>query len=210
MKSEKLKIKNFGSLAGIVHFAGNVIFFSLLVFSFSLLVSAQSRDYFTEEEIELIRDAQQLDIRIDVLSKTIDRRFALLKIDVGGPKVSSKESDKLGPLPTGTRTELLSDIKNILQKAIDDIDNLYARPDSMAIDPDADKDKKKQKGYSDLFPKAFKSLAAAARRYEPALKTMLDAAKDDREKGLIAHSIDLCDQILEAAPKLPAEAPKKK
>src|SRR4029078_6627383 len=50
--------------------------------------SAQSRrDYMTDAEIELVRDAQDIDARIDVLTKMIDRRFAVLKLDVGGPKI---------------------------------------------------------------------------------------------------------------------------
>jgi hypothetical protein len=95
---------------------------------------------------------------------------------------------------------LFSDIRNILQKAIDDIDNLSARPDSMVIDPD--EDKKKKKGFSDLFPKAVRLLAAAAKRYEPALKQALDTTKDEHEKGLISNSIDLCEDIIAAVPKL--------
>ena len=173
--------------------------FCLVTFAFGLSVHAQGRDYFTPEEVELIRDAQQIDKRVDVLVKTIDRRFAALNIDVGGAKPSGKD---WGESPKGTRVELFSDIRNILQKAIDDIDNLAARPDSMVIDPDAAKDKKKQKGFSDLFPKAVRSLAAAARRYQPALKQALDVAKDERERGLIDNALDLCDEIIVAVQKL--------
>ena len=204
MKSEKLKTKSFrivGRYARMV--LRSLLFtfsFSLLVISFSLLTAhAQGRDYFTPEEVELIRDAQQIDQRVEVLVKTIDRRFAVLKIDVGGSKPAGKD---WGELPTGTRVELFSDIRNILQKAIDDIDNLAARPDSMVVDPDAAKDKKKRQGYAELFPKAVKSLAAAARRYSPALKQALDTAKDEREKGLISNSIVLCEDIIAAVPKL--------
>lgn len=171
--------------------------FSLLVFSFSLLASAQSRDYFTDEEIELIRDAQQIDKRIEVLTKTIDRRFVALNVNVNGANPSGKD---WGELPKGSRVELFSDIRNILRKAIDDIDNLAARPDSMVIDPNDDK--KKKKGFADLFPKAVRTLAKAAERYKPALNQSLDAAKDEREKGLISNSIDLCEDIIAAVPKL--------
>ncbi|MFN0278515.1 MAG: hypothetical protein ACKVRN_07930 [Pyrinomonadaceae bacterium] len=160
-------------------------------------MSAQSRDYLTDVEIELIRDAQQIDKRIEMLTKIIDRRFLLLNINVNGAKPSGKE---WGEPPKGTRVELFSDIKNILQKAVDDIDNLAARPDSMVIEPD--ENKKKKKGFSDLFPKAVRILAASAQRYEPALKQSLDTAKDDREKDLISASIDLCNDIIVAVGKL--------
>ena len=160
-------------------------------------IAAQGRDYFTDEEIELIRDNQQIDHRINILVRTIDRRFAVLKINVGGSKDEGKD---WGALPTGTRTELLSDIRNILQKAIDDIDNLSSRPDSMVLSPE-ERDKK-PKGFSDLFPKAVRSLAKAAERYKPALKQALDATKDEREKGLLLDSIEMCDEIIASVSKL--------
>ncbi len=68
------------------------------------------------------------------------------------------------------------------------------------IDPDDDK--KKKKGFYDLFPKAVRSLAKAAERYKPALKQALDTTKDEHEKGLISNSIDLCEDIIAAVPKL--------
>ncbi|CAN5442251.1 hypothetical protein BH10ACI2_BH10ACI2_19710 [soil metagenome] len=168
---------------------------------------AAQRDYFTDEEIELIRDAQEIDRRMDVLTHAIDRRFAALKVDVGGPKISTKESEKWGELPKGTHLELLLDIKRILQKAIDDIDSLSERPDS-AILPDPDDKSRKNKSFKDLFPAAVKSLAAAAKRYQPALKTELDNTKDPAEKGSLLDSLESCEEIIASVAKLPAEEPK--
>jgi hypothetical protein len=172
-------------------------YFLLFTFPFCLSVSAQTRDYFTDEEIEMIRDAQQIDHRIDLLIRIMDRRFAVLKIDVGGSKAEGKE---WGALPTGTRTELLADIKNILQKAVDDIDNLSERPNSMVLSPE-EKDKK-PKGFSDLFPKAVRSLAKAAERYKGPLTAALGATKDEKEKGILLNSIDMCNEIIESVSKL--------
>lgn len=181
--------------------------FSLLVFSFSLSTAASAqRDYFTPEEVELIREAQEIDHRIDVLTHAIDRRFSALKIDVSGPKISAKEIEKWGELPKGNRLHLLFDIKRILQKAIDDIDSLAERPNSIVID----QDEKKPKGYAELFPKAVRSLAAAAQRYKAALKAELDKTQDAAEKGSILDSLDFCDQIIAAVAKLPAEVKKTK
>ena len=180
--------------------------FSLLVFSFSLstAVSAQ-RDYFTPEEVELIRNAQQIDQRINVLTHAIDRRFTVLKIDVGGPKIAARDADGWGALPQGSRFDILLDIKRILQKAIDDIDNISERPDSAIIPYE---DEKHPKSFAELFPKAVRDLAASAQRYGPILKTELDNSKDDAEKGTLMDAIDSCDQIIAAVVKLPAEAPK--
>lgn len=170
-------------------------------------VSAQ-RDYFTPEEVELVRDAQQIDERIDVLTYAIDRRFAALKLDVGGPKISPKDSEKWGAFPAGTRGQLLLDIRRILQKAIDDIDSLESRRDSMVMNPEDDP--KKKKSFDDIFPKAMRALAKAANRYQPVLKSEIDKTKDTAELGSLIDSIDMCDQIIAALAKLPAEVKKNK
>ncbi len=186
----------------------------LFIFVFGILTiffpatGAAQRDYFTPEEIELIRDAQKIDDRMEVLTKIIDRRFAALDLNVGGAKFSSKDADKWGILPESTRFELLLDIKRVLQKAIDDIDSISERPDS-AILPDPD-DKKAKQSFADLFPKAVRHLAAAAERYRPALKGELDKPNGKGEMGSVLDSLEFCDQIIAAVAKLPAEAPKKK
>lgn len=164
--------------------------------------AAQQRDYLTSEEIEVVRDVQELDLRMEVLVHAIDRRLVVLKIDPGTPQ--KKEKEAWGALPSGTRAQLLDDVRQLLQKAIDDIDNLSLRPDSMVVDPDAAKDKKKVKGFNDIFPKAVRTLAAAASRYQPILKTEIDKTTDKMEQGILMDAIDKCDQIVAASAKLPA------
>ena len=173
------------------------------------------RDYFTPEEIEVIRDAQQIDQRVNVLTHVIDRRFAALNVDVHAPAVKEQKGVEWGPAPTGTRLELLIDIKRILEKAIDDIDNLSERPNSMVVEEVRDnKDpKKKPKGFAELFPVAVRSLAASAQRYGPALNTELDKTKNPLEKGAILNALEMCDEIMAAVNKLtstPAPADPKK
>lgn len=184
-----------------------VSYFCLFTFAFLLMpasTSAQSRDFLTSEEVEIIREAQQIDDRMNVLIKAIDRRFTALNAPVQVP-VSGKEKkdDKeWGKAPTGTRVELLFDIKRILQKAIDDIDNLAERPDSMVVFADEKPDKKNPKTFEALFPKAVRSLAAAATRYQPVLKAELDRSTDNAEKGLIIASLDLCADVIASVAKL--------
>lgn len=182
------------------------IFLSLLVFMVAIAVvpadaSAQQRDYLTEQEVELVRDAQDIDARIDVLTTAIDRRFGALGASVGAKPV--KESDKWGPAPSGSRLELLDDIKRLLQKAIDDIDNAVEHPINYALEKDrSEKQKKKD---AQRFPDSVKNLASASRRYVPVLKTLLEQSKDEHEKGAIIDSLESCDQIISAVTKLPAE-----
>lgn len=164
--------------------------------------SAQ-RDYFTDAEIELIRDAQQIDQRVNILTHAINRRFGVLGINVSEP--AKKPSGEWGELPTGTRLELFADIKYILRKAIEDIDNLAERPDSFVVD----QNDKKPKGFSELFPKAVRLLAASAERYRPIFKTELDKSTTEAEKGVLLDSIEMCDEIIAAVAKLPPTVVKK-
>ena len=164
--------------------------------------TGQVRDYLTDEEIELVRDAQQIDKRIEVLTHAIDRRFAALKINVSAP-TKKLDAAAWGAAPGGTKAQLLYDIKRLLQKAVEDIDNLSARPDSLVIDQEA---KKKPDGFNQLFPRAVRALAAAAERYKTPLKNELDMAGSGPEKGSVLDSLDLCHQITAAVAKLPKDA----
>ncbi len=186
-----------------------LILFSIGFLSLGAITSrAQNRDFLTDEEIEVVRDAQEIDARIDVLIYAADRRFAALDIDVANPRAGKKESSEWGELPKGERMDFLLDIKRLLQKAIDDIDNISERPDS-AILPDPD-DKVSKKTLSEILPIAVRSLAKAASRYKPALQKTLDTTGALKEKGVILASIESCDQILEAVTKLPAGVVKQK
>jgi hypothetical protein len=185
------------------------VFVLLFTIGVSLLVlpaasTAQTRDFLTDDEIELVRDAQQIDDRVAVLTHAIDRRLDVLKIEpaVGSAK---KESDKWGAIPTGTRLQLLTDVKRILQKAVDDIDNLAERPNSMLVDTTV----KKPKGYSELFPKAVRMLASSAARYKSKLGAELPKTTDTAETSIIMGTMDLCDQISASVTKLPTEPSQK-
>ena len=203
MNSEKLKIKVLDNKPVISRFA-RYSFLAIALFTIhcSLFTSApaQSRDFLTDDEVELIRDAQQIDLRIEVLTRAIDRRFEVLKVNSGAAPLSKKDPREWGKMPEGTRLQLLNDIKRILEKAIDDIDNLSERPDSMVVD-EPEKGKK-VKGFAELFPKAVRDLAKAATRYQSVLKAELDKTTDNMEKGVILASIDSCDLIIASVAKL--------
>lgn len=176
----------------------------LALISISVLVStaaAQRRDFVTEQEGELIREAQEIDLRIEALTKFIDRRLAAANIAGHTWTPPRKNSELWGPEPTGSRSELLSDIKRLLQKSIDDIDDIASRT-STAIEGNEVGGK--------LFPKAVRNLAAAATRYKPIFEAELGKSKSNTDRGLLIQSIEFCDQIIEAASQVPAEEPKKK
>lgn len=146
--------------------------------------SAQKRDYLTESEIELVRDAQQIDFRIAVLVTAIERRFAAIE----GSKLSLKNESAWGPAPEGTRIELIRDIDGLTQKAVDDIDDVASR--------NAD---------SEFFPKAVRKLSSSCSAFTPKLKSLFDSAKEDKERGVIARISERCQDVASAASRLPEE-----
>jgi len=169
------------------------LFISIQMFS-PTSAFAQRRDYLNEMEIELVRDAQMIDLRTEVFVKAIDRRFIVLNNQTApDDKKSRKDSEKWGELPVGERSELLLDIEKILESAIDNIDDVAVR------------DQK-----SELFPKAVRILADGANRFLPLLKSQLDKINNQKEKGAIIGAIDFCNQIIEASAKVPADTKKKK
>lgn len=166
-------------------------FLSFLLLFTTFADAQKRRDYLTDEEIELVRDKQQIDQRVEILVIAIDRRFAVLN---NQPSPVAKKADKWGEEPKGTRTELISDISKLLQKAVDDIDNLALNEAGMK---------------SEFFPKAVHKLADAAQRFQPQLKSLYDQITVEKERGVILNSMDLCNQIIEAAKKVPKETKKK-
>lgn len=161
--------------------------------------SAQHRDYMTDAEIELIRDAQDIDLRIETLTRMIDRRFAVLGIEVGGEKIKPKHAEKWGPEPTGSQIELFHDISRILQKAADDIDDIAGRNELSQA---------QNRMEGKLFPKAVRMLAASAGRYLPALHTAGSKSDDRMLRGNLSTAIGICEQIIESVAKLPPEVKK--
>lgn len=149
-------------------------------------VSAQRRDHLTEMEVELVRDAQEIDSRMDIFVKAIDRRFLVLNNDASQAKQVAQDLDQWGELPTGTRAQLLRDIEKILDEAISKVDDVATR------------DMK-----SRLFPVAVNVLANGAVRFLPELKLQLDKTTVESEKGSILNSLEFCDQIISAAAKVP-------
>ena len=162
----------------------------------SIPANAQQRDNLTFEEIEMIRDEQELDKRMEIYVKAIDRRLTVLKnTSAQNAAESEKDSKKWGELPKGTKAELLSDIRKILDETIDKVDDV------------ADRD-----AANELIPYSIHILADGVKRFVPELRQLKETTTDAREIGLINNSLDACEQILEAAANIPRpeKKPKKK
>ena len=172
----------------------------LLTFVVSLLLANTAlaqRDYLTPQEIDLVKEAQVLDKRIDVFIKAAERR--LLVINGTTPATSAKPSKKdkedaerWGELPTGSRAELVSDIARIVDAAIDNIDNVSEHDER-----------------NPLIGKSLRKLATAVNSIMTQLKPLSAQAKSDAEIASFEQLNEGAQSIQEAVTKLPPEVEKK-
>ena len=153
-----------------------------------------SRDYLTPNEVELVKEAQVLDKRIEVFIKAAERRLMVLTGQKApADKKSKKEAELWGDLPTGTRAELINDIAQILDAAVTNIDDVALRDEK-----------------NSLVPKALRKLAEATARLQAQLSPMRSQTKDEAERAAIGRVEVNAEEILEAAGRLPAEEERQK
>lgn len=168
----------------------------LLVASLSLLsndVLAQQRDHLTPQEVDLVKEAQILDKRIEVFIKAVERRVQVLNgVVPATTKKSKKEAELWGDLPTGSRSELVGDIARIFDEAITNIDDVSSRDER-----------------NPLVPKALRRLAQSVNEVMAQMRTLRDQAKTEAEIANFEMLNEDAKQILEAANKLPPEVEKK-
>jgi hypothetical protein len=88
-------------------------------------VQAQTRDHLTEKEADLIREYQEIDKRIEIFIKAADRRILILQNPAAVQ--TKKEEEQLGPLPVGTKIELLVDYKRLLEEAEEKLEDAFDR-----------------------------------------------------------------------------------
>lgn len=174
--------------------------FALILAAFlsSLPANARNntkRDHLTEQEVELVREAQALDKRTEVFIRAAERRMQAINdpAAAASSKQIQKEMDKWGPLPKGTRAELIADFAKILDEAINNIDDVAARD---AKNP--------------LVAKSLRKLAAAVSAFQPQINTMRGSARDGEELAALEESIENMQQITEAASRLPPPTEDKK
>lgn len=151
----------------------------------------QTRDHLTDAETDLIRFHQELDKRIEVFIKAIDRRFEIIN-GVADPKMKKvvKGEPDWGDAPKGTRAELIGDIAGILDEAITNIDDVSRRDEK-----------------SPLISRSLRRLSSAATGYATQLAAMSKQTKDDDELSAIERALDNANDIIAAGSKLPAPAP---
>lgn len=168
---------------------------TLLTLFISLFVAfsaqAQPRDHLTPQEVDLVKEAQALDKRIDVFIRAAERRLMVINGSASAAtnaKQLKKDSERWGELPTGSRSELVSDIARILDEAITNIDDVNARDER-----------------NPLIAKSLRKLAQAVNSIMAQLKPLSVEAKSEAEIASFELLHEDAQSILEAATKLPPE-----
>lgn len=152
---------------------------TLLLSSLSF-AQKQKRDHLTEQEADQVRENQEIDKRIEVFMKCADRRILVLTTPDATQK--KKEEEVWGPLPTGTRAELLIDYKRILEEAEEKMDDAFQRS---ANDP--------------AFKKALAKFKDAANKQIPQLRALAPQMKDKKEQNALEEAIEEAETVTKAS-----------
>jgi len=140
----------------------------------------QKRDHLTDQEADLIRGFQEIDKRIEIFAKAAERRLLVLANPNATQK--KKEEETWGPLPQGTRLELLQDYKRILEEAEEKLDDWYNRG-----------------GKDNLLPKALNKFKEAASRHVAQLRALAPQMTDKREQRALAEAIEEAENVTKAS-----------
>lgn len=153
------------------------------------------RDHLTPQEGDLVREAQEIDRRIDVFIKAVDRRFLVLANPqaAAASKQVQKDLETWGELPKGTQAELLGDLAKIFNEAITNIDDAGTRS-----------------AQSKLVPKALRKLAESSTRFLAQLTPLRATVRQEAEREVLEQTIESAQEIIQAATKLPPPDEKKK
>ena|SRR5215467_7453391 len=155
-----------------------------LIASCAMFITTQAqtekRDHLTEQEADQVREYQEIDKRVEVFIKAAERRLLVLANPNATQK--KKEEETWGPLPQGTKLELLQDYKHILEEAEEKLDDWNNR---------GEKDK--------LLPKALNKFKEAATQHLSQLRALQPQLTDKREQRALAEAIEEAEIVTKAS-----------
>lgn len=144
------------------------------------------REHLTPQEIEQVRDNQELPKRTDVFIKAAERRLLTLTDQAAASKQAQKDAETWGDLAESTRPQLFSDLAKILDEAITNIDDTALKTQNTA-----------------LLTKSLHKLSAASARFLPQLLAMRERVRDENERNQLELAIETAEEIVAAATKHP-------
>lgn len=144
------------------------------------LAQSQKRDHLTEQEAEHLRNFQEIDKRVEIFAKAAERRLLVLT----NPSATQKkrEEETWGPLPTGSKLELLQDYKHILEEAEEKLDDWYNRA-----------------GKDNLLPKALSKFKEAVIKQIPQLRALAPQITDRKEQRALLEAIEEAETVTKAS-----------
>src|SRR5215212_1187074 len=158
------------------------LLFALCVcLSLAAPAAAQKREHLTPEEIELVRDNQELDARTKVFIKAAERRLLAATNPAESAKNAPKEKEKWGEVQ-GTRAQLFYDISKILDEAVVNVDDVAEHSPE-----------------SPLLRKSLYMLAEATARMLAEMTKLREAVQSEAEADQIDRALETAREITDAA-----------
>lgn len=154
---------------------------ALAALPFAAPAAAQKRDHLTPEEVEHIRDNQELDKRTAVFVRAAERRLLAATDPAAAARQAEKDREKWGEFK-GSRADLFYDLSRILEEAVTNVDDVAARTPE-----------------SPLLRKSLYTLSEAAGKFLPQLLPLRDSAQEEKERDYLERAIETAEEIVEAA-----------
>ena len=161
--------------------AASLLFVLCVCLSLAATAAAQKREHLTPEEIELVRDNQELDARTGVFIKAAERRLLAVTDPAESAKNAPKEKEKWGELK-GTRAQLFYDISKILDEAVVNVDDVAEH------NPE-----------SPLLRKSLYMLAEVTARMLPTLSKLRQDVGSEAEADQLDRALETAREITDAA-----------
>src|SRR5215212_4390398 len=157
--------------------AAPLLFALCACLSLAATAHAQHREHLTPEEIELVRDNQELDARTKVFIKAAERRLLAVTDPAESAKNAPKEKEKWGEVQ-GTPTQLFYDISKILEEAVTNVDDVAEH------NPE-----------SPLLRKSLYMLSEATVRMLPRLTKLREDVKSEAEADQLDRALETAREI---------------
>src|SRR5215218_7947363 len=152
-----------------------------LCLALAATAAAQQREHLTPEEIELVRDNQELDARTKVFITAAERRLLAVTNPTQSAQNAPNEKEKWGEVQ-GTRAQLFYDISKILDEAVVNVDDVAEH------NPE-----------SPLLRKSLYMLAEATTRMLPQLTRLREGVQSEAEADQLDRALETAREITDAA-----------
>jgi hypothetical protein len=154
-------------------------------FCVPVFAAPPQRDHLTLLESDRVREAREIERRMDVFIKVIERRLlALTDPQAAQSRQVQRDIEQWGELQTGTRLELLTDMARTLEEAITNIEDASTRPGAVP----------------EHSQRALRKLSEASARFIAQLSPMrASLAEDSPDREQLERTIEYAQEVVAAA-----------